>query len=113
MGSANFCESITIKKTVTDDSAFMEARQRAQYEHGSGGYSGSLGEKDGFIMIHRAKSQKIAETMAGEIMSPRGIPVFREEITVLVDDKWGPAGAIRYPIDATHDGIIFFGWASS
>lgn len=113
MGSQTFEVCRQIKKSTSDDEAFNEAVGFARHDHGHGGYSGTIAEKDSFIMIHRARSEKIAHRIVAALMSHSGIPIYREEIRQLVDDKWGPAGAVRYPIDAKTDGIIFFGWASS
>jgi hypothetical protein len=66
--------------------AFGSAREDALYEHGHGGYSGTLAEKDDYVIITRQpKTEAEATALASELMDrddPR------------ISDKWGPAGAI-------------------
>jgi hypothetical protein len=66
--------------------AFGSAREDALYEHGHGGYSGTLAEKDDYVIItRRPMTEAEATALAGELMDrddPR------------ISDKWGPAGAI-------------------
>ena len=114
MGSATFETTVRVRKATTDQEAFEEARSQAQYDSGHGGYTGTIGEKGSFVMIARAKSARNASRMAAALLDGggRGISAYREEMRALVDDKWGPAGAIRYPIDRSLDGVLFFGWAS-
>jgi hypothetical protein len=115
MGSQDFKSTIRVSRKTPDQDAFHEAREAAAFTHGHGGYTGSLAEKYSFVMFHRAKSkanaERLVEAMSGLRASP--LPVYRPEFTQGVQDKSGPAGAIRYPIDADTDEIIFFGSASS
>jgi len=115
MGSQTFSVTVTVEKKTTDADAFTDARQNAAYDSGHGGYTGTIAEKDSFVMIHRAKSsagaQRIVDAVMGHGLSDD--PIYRQEVIDIADDKWGPAGAVRYPIDGKTDGIIFFGWASS
>ena len=79
--------------------AFSNARQDALYNHGHGGYTGTIAEKDSFVTINVPAGRDPRE-YAEELIDtcdPR------------VDDKWGPAGCI-----AIGNGrFLFFGWASS
>lgn len=79
--------------------AFTSAVQHAQWEHGHGGYSGTLAEKHEYTII---------PLPAGE--DPRDFAErLIEEGDDRIDDKWGPAGCIEMG-----DGkYLFFGWASS
>lgn len=79
--------------------AFKSAVEEAQYEHGHGGYSGTIAEKRRFVMIGSAPDRKSAGEIAGRLI---------DEDDPRIEDKWGPAGYIS--IDA--GGFIFFGWAS-
>lgn len=67
-------------------SAFRDARDEAGYEHGHGGYSGTLAEKGEYVVItHTPMLDAEAHKMANDLINkcdPR------------IDDKWGPAGAI-------------------
>ncbi|WP_125810669.1 hypothetical protein [Actinoplanes sp. ATCC 53533] len=92
------------------DAAFAAARQSALHQHGHGGYTGSLAEKDSYLVITSTPvSPDQAKALAADLIrraDPR------------IDDKWGPAGAIAVcraaaGLVAGVDGWLFFGWASS
>jgi hypothetical protein len=113
MGAQTFSNQIIVPKNTTDEEAFTSAKSHESHMSGHGGYTGTLAEKGSFVMIHKAKNAKNAERIANHLTSGSMLPIFRQEVIDIVDDKWGPAGAIRYPIDKKQDGLIFFGWASS
>ena len=115
MGAASFSTSVTVPKATTDQEAFQTARERAEDDHGRAGYTGTLAEKGSFVLIQRAPNKAVAEQIVSSLMDGGHDEdqVYRSEVTDLVDDKWGPAAAVRYPIDAKQDCVIFFGWASS
>lgn len=98
MGADTF---FTVAKGQTVAAAFTAAQQDARYEHGHGGYSGTIAEKRIFVMIQPAKlPRKEAFELAEKLI---------DDEDPRVADKWGPAGVI--PID---DGsFLFFGLASS
>jgi hypothetical protein len=83
MGSSDFMQ---YQSGASRDEAFREAAESARYEHGAGGYSGTLAEKDSVVTIQqRPLSRPAAEALAGSLLGaddPR------------INDKWGPAGAI-------------------
>ena len=82
----------------TANKAFSDAISDAQFEHGQGGYSGSILEKSEYVMLtvpEGVDPWDYAETASEE--DPR------------VQDKWGPAGCI----DLSEGEYLFFGWASS
>lgn len=83
MGGTNF-EHYAPGKDLNE--AFRTARAEAAHEHGHGGYTGTVAEKDDVVVISRTPvSLEEAYTLAEELMSkddPR------------INDKWGPAGAI-------------------
>jgi hypothetical protein len=114
MGATSFETHTTIPKNATDEDAFRQARDSARFEHGHGGYSGTIAEKSSFVRYAKARSKRNAERMASALIhtNPNGVLVYREEASQACDDKWGPACAIRYPVDAQHDGVLFFGYAS-
>ena len=93
MGAARF--EVFVKGTSARE-AFDEAVRRAQYEHGHGGYTGTIAEKRSYKLLGNAATLKEARALADEKES-------------LVDDKWGPAGCIA----VGSEGFLFFGWASS
>ena len=87
-------------KGKTAEHAFREAVRRAEYDHGHAGYTGTIAEKDSYVMIpvpaeYKARPQDYARKLV-EDSDPR------------IDDKWGPAGCI----ELGKDEWLFFGWAS-
>ncbi len=83
----------------TAAAAFRNAKDRAYYDYGHRGYTGSLAEKDGFCEIAVPDGVDPA-AYAQELM---------EKQDERIDDKWGPAGCVKLK-----DGEwLFFGWASS
>lgn len=94
MGSATFVHTRTSEKTAEE--AFRAARQEAQYERGHSGYTGTIAEKDSFVMLPTRDDMNLEETIWHYLRKDARI-----------DDKWGPAGCIK-----TDDGFTFFGWAS-
>jgi hypothetical protein len=91
--------------------AFHDAVEQAGWEHGHGGYTGTIAEKTDYVIITREPmSHDDASRLASDLLhddDPR------------VADKWGPAGAIpvRQPTSPAGqhdpDGWLFFGFASS
>lgn len=97
--------------------AFREAVDDAQYEHGHGGYTGTIAEKSGFQMVE---------------VPPRKDPsafadfCFENDEGKFWEDKWGPAACIevkgtwlqkmrgeRWKGKRNFKCFYFFGWASS
>lgn len=96
--------------------AFNEAHEQAQWEHGHGGYTGTIAEKSGYKIV-QATPVTWAEARALE-------KKLINESQQVYDDKWGPACAIRVKDDNAKmgwgasegkpvDGWYFCGWASS
>jgi hypothetical protein len=114
MGAEQFTTTIKVSKETTDHDAFVEARDGAKYENGHGGYTGSIAEKNNFIMIHRARNAENANRIVDAFMGGWDVNIspYRTEAMQMFEDKWGDAGAVRYPVDNKTDEIIFFGWAS-
>lgn len=96
MGSVDFYQEA---EGSSPEEAFNNALQQARWEHGHGGYTGSIAEKDSFVTMGTASTMEKAYELAYDLLDdPK------------VDDKWGPAGVIR--IENTNR-YLFFGWASS
>ena len=96
MGAMTF---FTKAKGRTANEAFRQAIEQAFYDHGHGGYSGSVAEKDRFVPIcvpAGEDPQAFAQRLVDQD-DPR------------IDDKFGPAGAVRLGPEEW----LFFGWASS
>jgi hypothetical protein len=80
--------------------AFWAAQEEAAWEYGHGGYTGTLAEKYEWVEFDDVEPLPLEEARAKAeslLDDPR------------VDDKWGPAGALRIK----DGGWLFFGWASS
>ena len=99
MGASDFYQ---FGKGNTIKDAFLAAREEAAYDCGHSGYTGTLAEKNDFVLIKTPKVQtdKEATELAHKLI---------EANDKRIDDKWGPAGAI--PVKK--DRWLFFGWASS
>ena len=95
MGSAYF--KVT-SFGVTAEEAFTEAVSEARYQHGNGGYTGTIAEKHAF---------KVVVPREGE--TPQECVSRRTKAGIFSDDKWGPAGCVK----VGEDQWCFFGWASS
>lgn len=93
--------------------AFRGAVEDARYERGHGGYTGTIAEKNEYVIWHGAPSTAGALALlqapfaTASRRAPAAIP---DEICRAYDDKWGPAVAIA---DDETGGWIFCGWASS
>ena len=91
--------------------AFRAAVSDAGREHGHGAYTGTIAEKLSFVLVEASGDRKARRYIAvgtrpgdldGDAVSAR------DDVTLLADDKWGPALCI-----ADADGWTFFGWAST
>ncbi len=92
----------TVGKGTTVEEAFKEAVKDAEYEYGHRGYTGTIAEKEDFVIIPESEylGKYDARWYAGELVRKGDARIV---------DKWGPAGAIKLD-----DGRwLFFGWASS
>ena len=116
MGAMGF-NVIKVGRYNTAQQAFNEAVEDAAYEHGHGGYTGTIAEKNTFRMIDcppKHNPYKLADKI-------------QEDYDHWVQDKWGPAGCIeingaflkrvkeRYGYKGKKNirAFIFFGIASS
>lgn len=88
MGASDFSQ---YQKGSAVADAFHDAVENARFEHGSGGYSGTLAEKGDYVVLERTPLERSAAyALADRLMSaddPR------------ISDKWGPAGAIPVAAD--------------
>lgn len=92
-------ESFSIRaKGRTAAEAFKAAVAQAQYDYGHSGYTGTIAEKDSFIMLPTP-----ADIGTYYDYDPED-PNWQK-----VDDKWGPAGCF----DLGDGWFLFFGWVSS
>lgn len=98
MGAVDF---YTEGEGPTLQKAFNKAVEEAQYEHGHGGYTGTIAEKQSVKLVGTVDSTEQAHELAYKLI---------EDEDPRVDDKWGPAGAIQI---AGTNKYLFFGNASS
>lgn len=81
--------------------AFRRAVNQAMYDHGHSGYTGSIAEKQVFVVIQVPEGQD-PEDYAEELL---------QKDDDRIRDKWGPAGAVRLSGDEDEEEWLFFGWA--
>lgn len=121
MGAQTFS---TTAKGRTAQAAFSAAVKSAGWEHGHGGYTGTIAEKSSFTLIRDSAEEVLKRLLKepdAEKYYPRiveglqrgdGWAIARALVEIgdpRIDDKWGAAGCI-----ALGDGEwLFFGWASS
>lgn len=96
MGADTFMQR---SRGANAEEAFGNAVSVAAYEHGHGGYTGTIAEKDCFVLIDVPKGASPQE-YAQKLLNGND---------ERIDDKWGPAGCIHLG----GDDYLFFGWASS
>ena len=85
-------------KGKTNQEAFKNAVDDAHHYYGHRGYTGSIAEKNSFVMIDLPKG-KDAEQYANELI---------DVDDARIEDKWGPAGCFYIGKKE----YFFFGWAS-
>ena len=96
--------------------AFYKAVDMALYENGHGGYTGSIAEKNSFVMIP-CPDRKSPSSFANRLI---------EDDDPRISDKWGPAGCVDVtaekrklfrkvgmPWKRGQKAFLFFGYASS
>jgi len=102
MGATTFVKTITTEKSAVE--AFRDLRAAALYEHGHGGYTGTIAEKQEYIMITWTRMPVTeAAALANKLL---------DQDDDRVSDKWGPAGCIPINTPDNKNGWLFFGWAS-
>lgn len=95
MGAMSF---VIERNGKSAEQCFKDAREGALYDHGHGGYSGTIAEKNAYTMLPLIDGKNAIDSAWQYI----------DDCDPRVDDKWGPAGCIK-----TDDGFVFFGWASA
>jgi hypothetical protein len=102
MGADSF---LVMSYGSTAKEAFNYAVREAQHEYGSGGYTGTIAEKNSFKLIDLPKGVDPVE-YANKFLSDESK---KEEI-----DKWAPALCVRVGDAPFGDSkYLFFGFASS
>lgn len=103
---------------ATAGKAFSHAHEKACYNHGHGGYTGTIAEKEGFEIIAREKrpTLQLVEAMTTwGFLDPKKAGIVLNWDHDSADDKWGPAVCVEVKAEETGEifGWMFFGWASS
>lgn len=106
MGAQDFQNFVYAERTTAPNpvEAFSLVKEQAQYEHGHGGYTGTIAEKFNYRSVGRVHSKEEAEEKIKECMETEGH---------FCQDKWGPAAMLELVEDNRIKGWYFFGWASS
>jgi hypothetical protein len=91
---------------VSVKEAFDAAVSAARYDYGHAGNTGTLADKDEFVVISDEEGRSLADASA------LADQLLRDD-DERIDDKWGPAGAIRFDEPDHPTAWLFFGWASS
>lgn len=89
--------------------AFRDAVDLAKYEYGHGGYTGTIAEKDSFVLV---STEVLPDADAAETLADRLLEADDPRVT----DKGGPAGAVEYRAAQHAEGeraFLFFGFAPS
>lgn len=101
MGASSFSDFVReTAELSTARKAFDQVTEDARYEHGHGGYSGTIAEKHEYVRLGTCATLREAEAKADSLM---------EEDDDRIRDKWGPAGCIEV---TEPKGWLFFGFAS-
>lgn len=110
MGAEQFT---TKAKGETAKEAFSFACDNAAWEHGHGGYTGTIAEKHEFKMVPVPAGEDPAafvnRVMTEYVPSDAFDGAIQPKTPGFWDDKWGPAGCVQ----TGPDEFLFFGWASS
>ena len=110
MGATTFSDVVGGE---SPQSAFSSAAREARYAYGHAGYTGTIAEKDSFVLIPCEQGQSPYK-LANQLI---------DEGDERVDSKWGPAGCIEIEGEflerirarrrnETIRAFLFFGWAS-
>lgn len=136
MGAEQFSQT---GKGKTADEAFRTAVDAALYAYGHAGYTGTLAEKDQYVLIVPTEEEvtKLAgrpsttgthadamraacarfesDGYVAPVLAHELVDAYLSDPDERVDDKWGPAGCLEYgtPDENGVRQFIFFGWASS
>jgi hypothetical protein len=105
MGGRTFEKIRTVSyKGQTVDELFWSSVEQAQWDHGHAGYTGTIGEKDDYVMRNEGKPvpKHFLNVFMGEDMG--------------MNDKWGPAFCVpvcKSMEDQEIYAYAFYGIASS
>lgn len=96
MGASSFVVRVN---GIDAREAFELAVEQAQYDYGHSGYTGTIAEKNDFVMIELDHGDN-PEDYAYKLIN---------DLDNRISGKWGPAGCFALG----NNEFMFFGWASS
>lgn len=100
MGACNFDD---VGEGRTPQEAFDGLREAALHEYGHNGYTGTIAEKNIFVMFPEEPTETAAFEEADRLI---------DDGDKRIGDKRGPAGCIPFgPIKNGVRKYLFFGWA--
>lgn len=100
MGATTFSVRVQATNNETAAQAFRAAVQAAQHENGHGGYTGTIAEKDSYIVMSTAPTWEAASKLADPDAPD-------------IENKYGPAGCIVIQQHGKPvEGYLFYGWAA-
>jgi hypothetical protein len=116
VGATNY---VTISKGQNAKDAFSSAYDQAKWEHGHGGYTGTIAEKGSFVEFPRPKGVRlntIKKVVYGMTWEDKSITKLEKEypkfpirqMAQVWNDKWGPSACMELKPKV----YIFFGMAS-
>jgi hypothetical protein len=112
MGATNFENYVSKGQFDTPDSAFNAMREEALWEHGHGGYTGTIGEKNGWVM--RNDGKPITNKQVRDFIY--GVSTDGEDFgDIDENDKFGPAFCVQLCTSEESTevkGWLFYGYAS-
>ena len=126
MGAEAF---VTVSRLCNNaDEAYKEVLQDARWEHGHGGYTGTIAEKNGYYLVPKPHGMR-PETIEKAVWElfhrydEKAYKYWRRKLAydvynTIVDawdaDKWGPAACMKVTDRAAgKNKYLFFGMASS
>jgi len=117
MGAETF---MNVVHAVTAKEAYQQAKQQACYEHGHGGYTGTIAEKSGYTMSNKPDEidaddwVEMIEGFDEDDTDQKHYSELKKDFGVY-DDKWGDALCIDCgKVEGKdYNKYILCGWASS
>lgn len=111
MGAEQFTVESRFPGDVTE--AFRQVREDALYDYGHAGYTGTIAEKDGYVVYTPPANISVNQVLEAFWSYPASRPEWADSkydaAFEQYDDKWGFAVALK-----NDDGTwTFTGWASS
>lgn len=109
MGACEYINPVRkTEQTNTAKKAFISAVEGAAYEHGHGGYTGTIAEKHDFKIVKTVRVNK-------DDFNINNPDQYLDWDNGIANDKWGPSACVEIVDEKTGEvlGWVFYGWASS